>query len=62
VYNPGGAEMNWRLIIELAPVLLFVVLVLGPKLTRSIFFESLSHPFRRSEIRVKDGHVFVVHQ
>jgi hypothetical protein len=54
--------MNWRLIIESAPVLLFVLLVLGPKLTRSIFFESLSHPFRKSEIRVKDGHVFVVHQ
>ncbi len=54
--------MNWHLIIEFSPVLLFVLLVLEPKFTRSIFFESLSHPFRKSEILVKDGHVFVVHR
>jgi hypothetical protein len=54
--------MNLRLALEVAPVLLFVVFVLGPKLTRAIFFESLSHPFRESEILVKDGHVFVVHR
>jgi hypothetical protein len=30
--------MNLRLVLEVAPVLLFVLFVLGPKLTRSIFF------------------------
>jgi hypothetical protein len=54
--------MNWRLILDVVPILLFVILVLAPKLTRSIFFESLSHPLRETELRVKDGHISAVHR
>ena len=51
--------MNWVLDIAV-PLIAAVLFVIVPKLSRSILFESLFHPFRKSEIHVRDSHVFVV--
>lgn len=54
--------MNWQLVLEFGIPIVCVVLVLVPKLTRSIFLESLLHPLRRSEIQVDGRHVSAAHR
>ena len=52
--------MNW--ILDIAVPLVAVLLVTVPKLSRSILFESLFHPFRRTEIQIRDSHISAVHR
>ena len=52
--------MNW--VLDIALPLIAVLLVVVPKLSRSILFESLFHPFGRTEIQVRDSHIYAVHK
>jgi hypothetical protein len=47
--------MSWKLIMDVAVPLACALFVLVPKLARSILFESLFHPFRKTELRVRDS-------
>ncbi len=51
--------MSWRLVLDVAVPLASALFVLVPKLARSILLESLFHPFRKTEIRVRDSSITV---
>ncbi len=53
--------MDWREALNIGIPLVVALLVLVPKLARSILFESLSHPLRRTEIR-RDAPVAAAHK
>ena len=44
-----------------ACLLILALLLVGSKVMRAIFWESVRHPFRTSRIEVRDGKVVVTH-
>lgn len=52
--------MSRQLILDVAVPVISILLLLVPRLTRSILLESLLHPFRTTELREANGRIQAV--